>query len=148
MTQPSDSNPNVSGRYRFQRDRPLDPDAGVHPEMAGDQPAASQGVGIPSSPQELIAMQDNKPDRHEKRVESSSPKVKQVLELIETLDTNAYEDQQIALALVRHLEQFHDSVVDEMKDDNEAKHSQIACWAVDADRLMRCRILLESVDLD
>lgn len=35
----------------------------------------------------------------------------------------------------------------ELKDDPDAKHSQIVCWAVDGDRLMRCHLLLESVDL-
>ena len=49
---------------------------------------------------------------------------------------------------MRQLEQFHDNVVEERQDDNEAKHAQIVSWAIDADRLMRCRMLLESVDLD
>ena len=35
-----------------------------------------------------------------------------------------------------------------MKDDEQAKHSQIVAWSIDADRLMRSRILLESVDLE
>jgi hypothetical protein len=68
--------------------------------------------------------------------------------LIDKLDTNAYEDQQIALALVRHLEKYHDNVVEDMQDDHEANHAQIVSWAIDADRLMRCRMLLDSVDLD
>ena len=138
------------GRYRFQGGQPLDPDAGVHPEMATGQDAAPVGAGIPNSPQELMAMQENKPEkeRPEKPERTTPPKVKQVLDLIETLDTNAYEDQQIALAVVRHLERYHDNVVEELQDDPEAKHSQIVCWAVDADRLMRCRNLLESVDLE
>jgi hypothetical protein len=93
-------------------------------------------------------MQENKPERHEKGAQPRSPKVSQVLEQIEKLETNAYEDQQIALALVRHLEQFHDNVVEEMQEDSETKHSQIVSWAIDADRLMRCRMLLDSVDLD
>jgi hypothetical protein len=38
--------------------------------------------------------------------------------------------------------------VEELKDDNDAQHAQIVSWAIDADRLMRCRILLENVDLD
>ena len=93
-------------------------------------------------------MQENKPERHEKGAQPRSPKVSQVLKQIEKLETNAYEDQQIALALVRHLEQFHDNVVEEMQEDSEAKHSQIVSWAIDVDRLMRCRMLLDSVDLD
>ncbi len=141
----------TNGRYRFQAGKPVDPDDGVHPELRSsafkDTPAPP-AVAIPDSPEQLIAMQENKPERHEKRTEPTSPKLNQVLELIEKLNTNAYEDQQIALTLVRQLEQFHDNVVAEMQDDTEAKHTQIVSWAIDADRLMRCRILLESVDLD
>ena len=137
-----------SGRYRFQAGQPVDPNEGVHPELLNNAFAESPSIAIPNSPDQLIAMQENKPERHEKRAEPSSPKVSQVLEQIEKLETNAYEDQQIALALVRHLEQFHDNVVEEMQEDSEAKHSQIVSWAIDADRLMRCRMLLDSVDLD
>jgi hypothetical protein len=136
------------GRYRFQAGRPLDPDAGVHPEMAAGQDAAPFGVGIPNSPQELMAMQENKPERPEKPERQQSAKVQEVLDLIDKLNTSAGEAQQIALSLVRHLENFHDEVVQEMKDDPEAKHSQLISWSVDADRLYRARMLLESVDLE
>lgn len=144
MSKPSDAR----GRYRFQGDQPLDPDAGVHPEMAGDHVAAPIGSGIPASPQELIAMQEHKPERPEKPERKQSAKVQQVLDLIEQLETGAAEDQQIALTLVRRLESFHDEVVDELKGDESAKHSQIISWAIDADRLYRSRMLLESVDLE
>jgi hypothetical protein len=137
-----------SGRYRFQAGQPVDPHEGVHPELLNNAFAESPSIAIPNSPDQLIAMQENKPERHEKGAQPRSPKVSQVLEQIEKLETNAYEDQQIALALVRHLEQFHDNVVEEMQEDSEAKHSQIVSWAIDADRLMRCRMLLDSVDLD
>lgn len=93
-------------------------------------------------------MQENKPERPEKPERQQSTKVKEVLDLIEKLETNAAEDQQIALTLVRRLEGFHDEVVNEMKDDAEAKHSQIISWAIDADRLYRARMLLDSVDLE
>lgn len=141
----------ANGRYRFQAGKPVDPDDGLHPELrssAFNDTAATPDVAIPNSPDQLIAMQENKPERPEKPERQQSAKVKEVLDLIEKLDTNAAEDQQIALTLVRRLEDFHDDVVAEMKDDDEAKHSQIVSWAVDADRLMRCRMLLESVDLD
>ena len=137
-----------SGRYRFQAGQPVDPNEGVHPELLNNAVAESPSIAIPNSPDQLIAMQAKKPERHEKGAQPRSPKVSQVLEQIEKLETNAYEDQQIALALVRHLEQFHDNVVEEMQEDSEAKHSQIVSWAIDADRLMRCRMLLDSVDLD
>ncbi|WP_254988593.1 hypothetical protein [Cyanobium sp. ATX 6E8] len=146
MSMPSDSA--GRGRYRYQGGKPVDPNAGVHPEMAADQADAPVGAGIPSTPQELIAMQENKPERPEKPERQQSAKVKEVLDLLEKLDTSAAEDQQIALALVRKLETFHDEVVDEMKGDADAKHTQIVSWAVDADRLYRSRMLLESVDLE
>ena len=136
------------GRYRFQGGRPLDPDAGVHPEMVSDPSAPSVGAGIPSSPQELMAMQQSKPERPEKPERKQSAKVQEVIDLIDKLHTTAAEDQQIALAIVRHLESFHDDVVKEMQDDADAKHSQIVSWAIDADRLYRARMLLESVDLE
>lgn len=156
MSQPSDARSGSQanepsqprGRYRFQGGCPLDPDAGVHPEMATGQDTTPVGSGIPASPKELIAMQENKPERPEKPERQQSPKVKEVLDLIEKLETNAAEDQQIALTLVRRLEGFHDEVVDEMKDDAEAKHTQIISWAIDADRLYRARMLLDSVDLE
>lgn len=138
----------ASGRYRFQAGRPLDPDAGVHPEMLSGSTAELHGAGIPSTPQELIAMQDSKPQRPEKPEHQRSAKVTQVLDLIEQLETSAAEDQQIAATLVRRLETFHDNVVREMQDDDDARHSQIVSWAIDADRLYRCRKLLESVDLE
>lgn len=146
MTEPT----NARGRYRFQGGQPLDPHADVHPEMAADQAAAPVGAGIPNSPDELIAMQESKPEkeRPDKPERNTTPKVKQVLDLIKRLETTAYEDQQIALALVRHLETYHDNVVGEMQDDDDAKHGQIVSWAIDADRLMHCRIFLESVDLE
>lgn len=144
MSKPRDAR----GRYRFQGDQPLDPDAGIHPEMASDHVAAPMGSGIPASPQELIAMQEHKPERPEKPERRQSAKVQEVLDQIEQLNTNAAEDQQIALTLVRKLENFHDEVVTELKGDDSAKHSQIINWAVDADRLYRSRMLLESVDLE
>ena len=92
-------------------------------------------------------MQDKKPERPEKTERQQSAKSKQVLNLIKMLNTSAAENQEIALTLVRRLESFHDEVVAEREDDAEAKHSQIASCADDADRLYRAWILLESVDL-
>ncbi|MEB3167174.1 MAG: hypothetical protein VKK97_00405 [Synechococcaceae cyanobacterium] len=139
MTQPN-------GRYRFQGSQPLDPDGGVHPEMVAADRAPAMAGAIPDSPQQLIAMQE--PRRPEKPEHQQSPKVKEVLDRINSLETSDGEDLQIALAIVRHLERLHDEIVAEMKDDDEAKHSQIVAWAIDADRLYRARLLLESVDLN
>ena len=148
MSKPSDnSSPSTGGRYRFFGGRFADPNEGVHPEMVDLGGAASGSGGIPDSPDALIAMQENKPERPEKPERIHSAKVKQVLDLLEKLETSADDDQQIALVILRQLERFHDGVVEEMREDEEAKHSQIAAWAVDADRLMHCRIFLESIDL-
>ena len=148
MSKPSDnSSPSTGGRYRFFGGRFADPNEGVHTEMVDLDGTAADSSGIPDSPDALIAMQENKPERPEKPERSHSAKVKQVLDLMEKLETSADDDQQIALAILRQLERFHDGVVEEMREDEEAKHSQIAAWAVDADRLMHCRIFLESIDL-
>ncbi|MFM7676085.1 MAG: hypothetical protein ACKO5F_10995 [Synechococcus sp.] len=136
-----------SGRYRYSGGKPADPNEGVHPEMVDADPSAPGAAGIPASPEELFAMQARL-ERPEKPERQLSAKVQEVLDLIDQLDTTAQEDQQIALTLLRQLEVFHDEVVEEMRDDEEARHSQIIAWAIDADRLMRSRILLESVDLE
>ncbi|MCS5690637.1 hypothetical protein NZK33_01385 [Cyanobium sp. FGCU-6] len=105
-------------------------------------------AGIPNTPQELIAMQQSKPERPEKPERRKSEKVEQVLDLIGNLDSSDGEDLEIALVIVGHLERMHDEVVAEMRDDDNARHTQIIRWAVDADRLYRARLLLESVDLE
>lgn len=86
--------------------------------------------------------------RPEKPERQESTRVRQVMELIDQLDTKAAEDLEIAFRLERRLESFHDEVVNEMRDDEEASHNQLICWAVDADRLMQARILLGNVDLE
>lgn len=144
----SNANPSSSGRYRFCGGRFINPNEGVHPEMADLEAVQLTSTAIPASPSALIAMQENRPECPEKPEYTQSPKVKEALELIDQLDTSPYEDQQIALAIVRHLERFHDEVVEQMENDEEAKHSQISAWAVDADRLMHCRIVLESINLE
>ena len=143
-----------SGRYRFCAGRSVDPDEGVHPEVRTDAAAANSSrptdsEAIPSSPAELIAMQDksNHP-RPEKPERQTSANVTQVMELIDKLDTKAAEDLEIAFRLVRRLESFHDEVVDEMRGDADASHNQLISWAIDADRLMQARILLGNVDLE
>lgn len=146
---PRPSQDEAGHRYRFCNGKPVDPAEGLHPEMADLDQVPLPSCPIPTSPDALIAMQSKSSnERPEKPVRQQSAKVKQVVDLIESLDTSSHEDQQIALMLVRHLERMHDDIVDEMRDDSDAKHSQIVAWAVDADRLMRCRNLLESVDLD
>jgi len=144
----------TNGRYRYCAGRPVDPDEGVHPEMRSDAASSNSSrpadiEAIPSSPAELIAMQDksNQP-RPEKPERQTSTNVTQVMELIDKLDTRAADDLAIAFRLVRRLESFHDEVVDEMRNDAEASHNQLISWAIDADRLMQARILLGNVDLE
>jgi hypothetical protein len=113
-------------------------------QLKDAEPAFGFG-DMSTSPDRLKATQGDRPVKSEHQ---PSAKVQQVLKLINTLDTSPAEDQQIARAIVRQLENYHDEVVEEMKDDSDARHSQIVSWAVDADRLYRCRVLLESIDLD
>jgi len=86
--------------------------------------------------------------RPEKPEPKTSVKVEQMLELLDRLETSAAEDLDLVQRLVRKLENFHDQVVEEMREDNDASHTQLIAWSIDADRLMRSRLLLESVDLD
>lgn len=138
----------ASGRYRFQAGVPGDPNEGVHPEMVDLEHAGITKPDTPGSPQALFKMQLQRNERPEKPEPQLSAKVKEVLDLLDRLGTDPAEDQQLALFLVRQLEAYHDGVVQEMQEDDDARHPQIVAWAVDADRLMRCRMLLESVDLD
>jgi|LakMenE01Jun11ns_1017448.scaffolds.fasta_scaffold9945106_2 hypothetical protein len=93
---------------------------------------------VPPSPDALIALQGLR----------RSEKLDQLLAHIESIHICAWESQQLALVLVRHLEKFHDAVVAELNGDERAPHNQIARWAIDADRLCRCRQLLEEVDME
>jgi hypothetical protein len=150
MSLPDDESAHPSGRYRQKDGTPLDPNEGLHPEMAEADLMPAAAAGIPSSPEALIAMQSRggdddaaDPDR-----QPLSEKVKKVLALIEELETSSLEDQLIALALVRQLEQHHEQVMEGLLKDEGACHQQIMLWATDAERLMHCRMLLESVDLE
>jgi hypothetical protein len=151
---PQDPQSPRNSRYRYSRGSRLDPSEGLHPELSDAAQDVSVGAGIPNTPQDLIAMQTNdnsdneRSERPEKPGRQKSAKVSEVLELIGKLNTSGLEDQQIAISLVLGLESFHDSVVEEMREDNNAKHSQIIAWSIDADRLMRSWMLLESIDLD
>jgi len=115
---------------------------------------ATPAVGtVPDSPQQLLAMQEQDADGSatpEKtgRTERTSAKAEEVLALIDKLDTSGGDDLQIALKLVRWLERYHDDTVERLQGEEGADHAQIVAWAIDADRLMRVRILLESIDLD
>jgi hypothetical protein len=144
---PEGSDP-ASGRYRIRAGHPVDPDEGVHPEMrepGGQSPAAA----VPASPADLIAMQEHGRSALPQKAERQpSTRVNQLLDQLDQLETTAAEDLEIVIRLVRRLEGFHDEVVEELRADTEASHSQLIAWAIDADRLMRARMLLESIDLE
>lgn len=103
---------------------------------------------VPDSPEALIALQRNGGARAAAPPSRRSEKLDQLLAMVESQNIAAWENQQLALALVRHLEKFHDAVVAELNGDTQAPHNQIARWAIDADRLTRCRQLLEDVELE
>ena len=79
--------------------------------------------------------------------ENPSPKVQKVLDCWGRQELSPAEDKTIALAILRHLEQFHDETAEEMVNADDSKRSLLAAWAVDADRLMLCRIFLEGIEL-
>lgn len=139
------------GRYRFRGGRSVDPHEELHPEMA--EQTIEVGANVPGTIDELISMQrgdqaqEPLPVKPEK-ADRITAKVSRVLDLIDELETTAAEDKLIALAILRQLEGYHDDIVGKMQDDADARHSQIVAWAVDADRLMQSRILLDSVDLN
>ena len=138
------------GRYRFRRGRSLDPNEGLHPELAED--GVEVGNGVPGTIDELIAMQRHEasnPNDRPKKPEKGKPisaKLQRVLSLLQELETSAEEDRDLALHLLRHLETFHDRVVADLQNDQTADHTQLSAWAVDADRLMHCRIILETIE--
>lgn len=163
MSAPDESNPGQprthqtrrpTGRYRFVAGRAVDPAEAApldpcHPELDGQDLPLQEGISVPESPAQLIAMQNTttKP-RPEKPEPQPNPTVKKVMELLDTLEATPAVDLELAVRLVRRLEGYHDSVVDDLRDDDSASHNQIIAWAVDADRLMRSRLLLESIDLE
>lgn len=89
------------------------------------------------------------PSRPDKPTKNDKPtlKTKQALDFLEKLELTPAEDKQEALSILRHLESYHDDEVEELIEGTDSKHSQVAAWAVDADRLLLCRIVLESVEL-
>lgn len=88
----------------------------------------------------------SRPDKPTKN-DQSTRKTKQALAFLEKLELSPAEDKQVALSIVRHLESYHDDEVEELIESTDRKRSQVAAWAVDADRLMLCRIFLESIEL-
>ena len=140
--------PEVLRREGGQNAAPMSSQESGHPEAPDPGPTTPS---VPSSPEELIKMQrktaeQSRPEKTGKG-DPVPPKVKQALDLLSDLECSAAEDKEIALAILRHLEQFHDETVEEVVNANECERSQLAAWAVDADRLMLARRLLEGIEL-
>lgn len=93
-------------------------------------------------------MKEPRPSEDPHPEPNGSPRVSKVQALIERLATTSDDDVRIARLLIRRLESHHDRMVQRLCADGAAQHSQIAAWAVDADRLMLARNLLEAVALD
>ena len=126
----------------------MDPDEGLHPEV---QDPGVGGSSAPHTPEDLINMQassasPSRPDKPTKN-DKTTLKTKQALNFLEKLELSPAEDKQVALCILRHLESYHDDEVEQLIESTDSKRSQVAAWAVDADRLMLCRIVLEGVEL-
>lgn len=78
---------------------------------------------------------------------SGEARVAQLLSQLQAEELSPWESQQIALALLQQLESYHRGVLGEMQNSPESAPAQVACWAIDGDRLMHCRRLLESITL-
>jgi hypothetical protein len=102
---------------------------------------------VPSSPEELFARQQRRPARPQSDKASGGDSVATVLTLLRQRGAGNAEKRQIGLALLGELECFHDHVVQELARDSQASDSEIARWAVEADRLYRARKILETVEL-
>lgn len=102
---------------------------------------------VPSTPGELVAMQRHLGEPQPHPEQAGQERVEQTLALLQNQDLNPWETQQIALALLQQLESYHQSVVAELHDTSQSTPAQVACWAIDGDRLMHCRRLLESITL-
>jgi hypothetical protein len=112
-------------------------------------PVDNPEAKVPTTIQELLALQEIQPNNYGPvaKSESSSGKVQEALSRILELSTSPLEDQQIALALIGRLEGLHQAVVQQLQQDPEASHSQITHWSIDSDRLLHARNMLANVDL-
>lgn len=102
---------------------------------------------VPSTPGELVAMQRRLDQQRLPLPTTCDSRLQQALTLLQAQELTPWETQQIALALLQQLESYHQGVVAELHDTPESTSAQVACWAIDGDRLMHCRRLLESVTL-
>ncbi len=112
----------------------------------GFAPSADQRT-VPATPAELVALQSFTGACPSLQEQAARVRVAEGLALLRAQQLNPWECQQVALALLQQLESYHQSVVAEMHDASQSTPAQVACWAIDGDRLMHCRRLLESITL-
>jgi hypothetical protein len=110
-------------------------------------PHGSASSCVPSTPGELLAMQQACGEPEQRQPPCDDAAVAGTMARQQALDLNAWESQQLALELIRQLEAYHKGVVAEMHASADNTPAQLACWAIDGDRLMQCRRLLESITL-
>ncbi len=113
----------------------------------GSAPRPEQQPTVPSTPGELVALQRFLGSGQPRDERGDRSRVAQGLALLQAQELNPWECQQIALALLLQLESYHQGVVAELHDAPQSAPAQVACWAIDGDRLMHCRRLLESITL-
>jgi hypothetical protein len=131
------------GRYRYQAGQPLDPFAELHPEMNGD--FIQVNPSTPTTIQQLLDIQQAFASGLSQ--ERFDIKVETILSLVRKLEISMVQSRKIALTLIEMIESFHDEMVQSMIDNDESERAQIAAWAIDSDRLMRCRDLLQQIEL-
>jgi hypothetical protein len=131
------------GRYRYRAGQPLDPFAELHPEMNGD--FIQVNPSTPTTIQQLLDIQQAFASGLSQ--ERFDIKVETILSLVRKLEISMVQSRKIALTLIEMIESFHDEMVQSMIDNDESERAQIAAWAIDSDRLMRCRDLLQQIEL-
>lgn len=130
--------------------RPSEPEA---PEPLAGQDGSRRSMPrseqrtVPATPAELVALQRSSGACPSLEEPADQSRVAAGLALLKDQQLNPWECQQIALDLLQQLESYHQSVVAEMHDARHSTPAQVACWAIDGDRLMHCRRLLESITL-
>jgi len=119
--------------------QPIGPSTSAGPLQ---QPAAADGApqsAVPATLQELLALQQG--------CTVDGARLQEVLALIRQLGLSPWECQQLALSQLAELRRYHAAVLAEMQDEQRGSPAQVACWAIDGDRLMHCLRLLESITL-
>ena len=140
------------GDWRSDRDANGQPESRTPDPRAGVDATQRSASGrdqylVPSTPGELVAMQQRVGERQLPPAAGGDDRVAQTLARLRSHDLNPWECQQVTLALLQQLESYHQAVVAELHDSPLSTPAQVACWAIDGDRLMHCRRLLESVTL-